>query len=286
MTLAGARAQFAAGPAHTPDEHVAACAPPAEALAVPDGWTVFAGTIVAWLFLRGALLTGSGTYSVTAQVYHLLEYFASALLKLMAGRKTKLFRINLEQQLEAARDGRYYVKKKSRPGGELCLGYECWNIAFCAFPPGQCGNSSGEGTLVKLIGGKVEALKEAVGTARESAFFRLVVPEEGGPAASTLVAGKRKIFEKTPGDHAFSTGRIGLPRLCSRGDPSAADYRFLHQDGAASVCRGVFFQRLCTVFRQCGFEIVKESKQFIAFVSESQSDTNLLLHHSYRLRWH
>ncbi len=114
MTLAGARAEFAAGRAHTRDEHVAACAPPAEALAVPDGWTVFAGSVVAWLFLRGALLTGSGTYSVTAQVYHVLEYFASALLKLMAGRKTDAFRINLQQEKTPETQHREMTMKKLR----------------------------------------------------------------------------------------------------------------------------------------------------------------------------
>lgn len=42
-------------------------------------------SVVEWLFLGGAFLTRSGSYNVNAQIYHVLEYFASALRKLIAG---------------------------------------------------------------------------------------------------------------------------------------------------------------------------------------------------------
>jgi hypothetical protein len=113
---------------------------------------------------------------------------------------------------------------------ELCLGWRCWQVTFCAFYPGQGGAASGEKTLMDLIGDDVVAFKEAVGTEQESAYFRLIVPEGGAAASSTLVAGERKIKETMPGDHAVSNSRIVLPRLCSPG-ANADDWRFLHQDG-------------------------------------------------------
>jgi hypothetical protein len=43
---------------------------------------------------------------------------------LIAGDDSDTFRTNLLQQLEAARDGQYYVKRKSYYS-ELCLGWKC-----------------------------------------------------------------------------------------------------------------------------------------------------------------
>lgn len=232
MTMDRARAEFVEGRAHSRAEHVAACTPRAEALSVPAGWTAFAGSVVSWLFLRGAFLTRTGSYNINAQFYHVLEYFVSALQKLIAGQSPDLFKTNLLQQLEAARHGKHYVKRRSRYS-ELCLGYKCWTIAFCAFKRRQNNWGSGEATLMKLVGDDVAAFKEAVGTERESSYFRLIVPEDG-EASPTLVAGKRKIFEETDGDHGVSNARVDLPRLCSRGAASATDYRFIHQKGEAT----------------------------------------------------
>ena len=232
MTMDFARAEFVEGRAHTREEHIAASNPRAEGVVVPAGWTTCGGSVFQWLFLRGAFLTRTGSYNVNAQFYHVLEYFVSALRRSIAGGNPKTFRTNLLQQLEAARRGKHYVKRQSRYS-ELCLGYKCWNVAFCAFSPGDSGANSGEATLMQLMGDDVGAFKEAVGTERESAYFKLIVPE-GDEASTTLVAGVRKIKEETAGDHAFSNGRLRLPRLCSRGAASATDYRFLHQVGEAT----------------------------------------------------
>jgi hypothetical protein len=129
------------------------------------------------------------------------KYFAAALRKLIAGEDSDAFRIDLLQQLKAGRDGQYYVKRQSY-----------W---------------SGEKTLTELIGGDVVAFKEAIGTEKESAYFRLIVPEGAG-TSSSLIGGERKIRESTDGDHAVSNGRVVLPRLCSPG-ANADDWRFLHK---------------------------------------------------------
>jgi hypothetical protein len=97
MTLDDAKAEFAAGRAHTRERHVAACTPRTEALAVPVGWAAFAGTVIAWLLQGGAFQTRSGSYNVNAQIYHLLEYFVSAIRKSIAGENSDTFPTDLLQ---------------------------------------------------------------------------------------------------------------------------------------------------------------------------------------------
>ena len=91
---------------------------------------------------------------------------------------------SLIQQLEAARDGKYYVKRMSR-GSELCLGWRCWKVTFCAFSPGQSAVSSGEGTLLDRITEDIVPFKEAVTAGTASAYFRLVVPSAPPSASSS-----------------------------------------------------------------------------------------------------
>ena len=235
MTLEEAKAEFSGqqasgdGPGwHSRVQHIARCTAATQALVVPPGWTVHVGSVILWLFLNGAFLTNTGVHNVNEQIYHVLEYFMSALRLRIAGLDPEVFITNLLQQLDAARDGKYYVKRHSQHGEELCLGYKCWQITFCAFKPGQGDTCSGEKTLMDLITDDVVPFKEAVDREQEDRYFRLIVPE-GAVAAETLQACKRKIFERIPGDHAVSNERIHLPRLCSSGAANASDYRFLHQ---------------------------------------------------------
>jgi hypothetical protein len=151
----------------------------------------------------------------------------SLIRKLIAGKKSKTFQTNLLQQLEAAKNDKYYVKLMSY-WPELCVGWKCWQVSFVAFRDGQPSHHSGEKTFMKLVGNDVVSFKEAVGTDKQSSYFRLIVPE--GAVPSTLIASKRIIREKSDGDHAVSNGKIALPRLCSTSN-NAEDYRFLHQMG-------------------------------------------------------
>ena len=235
MTLDEAKAEFSGeqasgdGPGwHSRVQHIARSTAQTQALVVPAGWKTHVGSVILWLFLNGAFLTNTGCYNVNEQIYHVLEYFMSALRLRIAGVDPKFFITNLLQQLDAARDGKYYVKRQSQHGEELCLGYKCWQITFCAFKPGQGGGASGEKTLMDLITDDVVPFKEAVDREQEDRYFCLIVPE-GAVAAATLQACKRKIFERIPGDHAVSNERIHLPRLCAIGAANASDYRFLHQ---------------------------------------------------------
>jgi hypothetical protein len=231
MTMEDARAEHAAGHSQTRQQHIASCTPSSQSLEIPAGWTLLAGHVLDWLKLRGAILTRKGLRSVVAQIYHLLEYGISYTLKRMEGasyRDCKNMRTNWLQQLEAARDGRFYMKRCSRGAGELCLGWGCWQVTFCAFSAGHRSNSSGENKLLSLIceDREVPALKEAVAADKHDAYFKLVVPAGAAPDGE-LIASMRIIQAEKKGDHAVSNG-IKLPRLCSA-SATGQDWRFLHQ---------------------------------------------------------
>ena len=86
---------------------------------------------------------------------------------------------------------------------------------------------------MNLIGTDIENIKEAIATGHEDAYFRMIVPEEGQRVH--LVGSKRVIREESEGDHAISNQHVGLVRLCSSGEPSGTDFRFLHQEGQIAM---------------------------------------------------
>jgi hypothetical protein len=159
-----------------------------------------------------------------------LEYGVSLTLKRMEGaayKDCKNMRTNWLQQLEAARDRRFYMKRCCH-GAELCLGWGCWKVTFCAFSAGHFRDCSGENKLLSLIceDREVPALKEAVAADKQDAYFKLVVPAGAAPDGE-LIASTRIIKAEKKGDHAVSNG-IKLPRLCSA-SATGQDWRFLHQ---------------------------------------------------------
>jgi hypothetical protein len=228
MTFNEAKQEYEAGKGHTRAEHIAAYSPATNPLAIPEGWTVHEGHVLDWLFCKGALLTRLGIFNVNAQIYHTLEYLTSFVRRGLRGLEAHHFKNNLLQQLEAGRDGRHYAKVRARKP-ELCLGWKCWKVTFTAFKDLQPFQHSGEETFFDLIGKDRVRIKEAITQGTESAYFRMIAPDDAERVH--LIGSKRVIKEDYFGDHAISNRHMGLMRLCSSGEPSATDYRFLRQEG-------------------------------------------------------
>ena len=167
-------------------------------------------------FRELSILSSSG-------IFHQLHYEENY------GQSCNFFRVNLLQQLRAARDGVFYVKARSRANTEeLCFGSGCFKITFCAFT-GTSNMCSGEATFFKLITDYPDNCKDALANSQPDTYFRLLVPED--PEVHThLIGAKRIIKEETDSDHSVSNSQIPLLRVCA---PTCQvdDRRFLHQNG-------------------------------------------------------